>query len=84
MFILGCLILGLIAGFVASNIVGSSGQSLLLDLVLGVVGAIVGGYMFSVIAATDINGFDVYSMLVAIGGAIVVLWLYHAVNRRPV
>ena len=74
--------MGLIAGFVASNILTRSGQGLLLDLVLGVVGAVVGGFLFTAIGATGITGFNLYSMLVAIVGAIVVLWAYHAFSGR--
>jgi uncharacterized membrane protein YeaQ/YmgE (transglycosylase-associated protein family) len=73
--------LGLIAGLVASNLLSRSGRGLLLDLVLGVVGAVVGGFLFTAIGATGITGFNLYSVLVAIIGAIVVLWVYHYVIR---
>ena len=76
MSVLAWVVLGLIAGFVASNIFTRSGQGLLLDLVLGVVGAVVGGYLFSAFGATGITGFNLYSILAAIVGAIVVLWVY--------
>ena len=71
MSVLAWVALGLIAGFVASNIFSRSGQGLLLDLVLGIVGAIVCGHLFAAIGATGITGFNLYSMLVAIVGAIV-------------
>jgi uncharacterized membrane protein YeaQ/YmgE (transglycosylase-associated protein family) len=74
--------LGLIAGLVASNILSRSGQELLLDLVLGVVGAVIGGFLFTAIGATGITGFNLYSMVVAIVGAIVVLWAYNAFSGR--
>jgi uncharacterized membrane protein YeaQ/YmgE (transglycosylase-associated protein family) len=82
MSVLAWIILGLIAGFVASKIVNSSGQGLLIDIVLGIVGAVVGGYLFTAIGATGITGFNLYSIFVAIVGACVVLWLYHALSRR--
>ena len=63
------------AGFMASNIVRSSGQGLLLDLVLGIIGAVVSGY--TAIGVTGLTS-NLYSMFVAIIGAVVVLWLYHA------
>ena len=66
MSVLAWVALGLIAGFVASNIFSRSSQGLLLDLVLGIVGAVVGGYLFAAIGATGITGFNLYSMLVAI------------------
>ena len=82
MSVLAWMVLGLIAGLVASNILSRSGQGLLLDMVLGIVGAVVGGFLFTAIGATGITGFNLYSMLVAIVGAIVVLWAYHAFSGR--
>ncbi|HKF64178.1 MAG TPA: GlsB/YeaQ/YmgE family stress response membrane protein [Dongiaceae bacterium] len=82
MSIIAWIILGLIAGFIASKIVNKQGQGLILDIVLGVVGGIVGGFIFTRLGATGITGFNLWSMLVAIIGAIVVLVLYHAVFGR--
>ncbi len=83
MSIIGWIVLGLIAGFVASKIVNKSGEGVLLDIVLGIVGAMVGGFLFNEFGAAGVTGFNLYSMLVAIIGAIVVLFLYHAlVGRR--
>ena len=83
MSIIGWIILGLISGFIASKIVNRTGEGFLLDIVLGIVGAIVGGFIFTALGATGVTGFNLYSMFVAVVGAIVVLVLYHAVfNRR--
>ena len=82
MSVLAWMALGLIAGLVASNILSRSGQGLLLDIVLGIIGAVVGGALFTAIGATGVTGFNLYSMLVAIVGAIVVLWAYHAFSGR--
>ena len=82
MGILAWIILGLIAGFIASKIYAGSGQGFLLDIVLGVVGAVVGGFIFSKLGSTGITGFDLWSILVAIIGAVIVLWVYHAVAGR--
>jgi len=84
MSVLAWIVLGLIAGFIASNILNRSGQGLLLDIVLGIVGAVVGGFLFSAIGATGITGFNLWSILVAIAGAVVMLWIYHAVAGRSV
>jgi uncharacterized membrane protein YeaQ/YmgE (transglycosylase-associated protein family) len=84
MSVLAWIVLGLIAGFIASNILNRSGQGLLLDIVLGIVGAVVGGFLFSAIGATGITGFNLWSILVAIAGAVVVLWIYHAISGRSV
>ncbi len=82
MSIIGWILLGLIAGFIGSKIVNSQGQGLLLDIVLGIVGAVVGGLIFSAFGATGITGFDIWSLIVAIVGSVVVLWVYHAFTGR--
>ena len=82
MSIVGWIILGLIAGFIGSKIVNKSGEGVILDIVLGIVGAIVGGYLFSILGAAPVTGFNLYSMFVAIVGAIIVLVVYHAIFGR--
>jgi uncharacterized membrane protein YeaQ/YmgE (transglycosylase-associated protein family) len=82
MGIIAWVVLGLIAGFIASKIVNHTGSGILIDIVLGVVGALVGGFVFSMFGAVGVTGFNIYSMLVAIVGAVVVLWLYHALIGR--
>ena len=82
MSIIVWLILGLIAGFIASRIVNKAGEGLVLDIVLGIIGAIVGGFLFSLFGAGGVTGLNLYSLLVAIIGAIVVLVVYHAIVRR--
>ena len=82
MGIIAWIILGLIAGFIASRIVNKSGQGAVMDIVLGIVGALVGGFLISIIGGAGITGFNIWSILVAIFGAIVVLWIYHAVAGR--
>ena len=82
MSIIGWIILGLIAGFIGSKIVDRTGQGILLDLVLGIVGAIVGGFIFSAVGSTGVTGLNLWSMFVAVVGAIIVLWVYHAVIGR--
>ena len=84
MSIIGWILLGLIAGFIASKIVNKSGEGFFLDIVLGIVGAIVGGFLFSAFGASGVTGFNLYSMIVAIIGAIIVLVIYHAVFGRKV
>ena len=82
MSIIGWLILGLIAGFIASQIVNKSGEGLLVDIVLGIVGSMVGGFLFTSLGAAPVTGLNIYSMFVAVVGAVVVLVLYHAVVGR--
>jgi uncharacterized membrane protein YeaQ/YmgE (transglycosylase-associated protein family) len=82
MSVIGWIILGLIAGFIASKIINKSGEGFFLDIVLGIVGAIVGGIVFTAVGASGVTGFNLYSMFVAVIGAIIVLVLYHALFDR--
>lgn len=81
MSLLAWIILGLIAGFIGSKVVNNRGEGPLLDIVLGIVGAVVGGVLFNAIGAVGVTGLNLYSLLVAVIGAIVVLLLYHAIRR---
>jgi uncharacterized membrane protein YeaQ/YmgE (transglycosylase-associated protein family) len=76
------IVLGLIAGFIASKLVNKSGEGLLLDIVLGIVGAVVGGFLFQTFGMSGVTGVNIYSVLVAVVGAVVFLVVYHALFRR--
>lgn len=76
------LILGLIAGFIGSKIVNKTGSGIFLDIILGIVGAVVGGYLFSLFGGAPVNGLNLYSLVVAVVGSILVLVIYHAILRR--
>jgi uncharacterized membrane protein YeaQ/YmgE (transglycosylase-associated protein family) len=82
MSIISWIILGLIAGFVGAKIVNRVGQGFWLDIALGIVGALVGGFLFALFGASGVTGLNIYSMIVAIVGAVVVLLLYNAVIGR--
>ena len=82
MSILGWIVLGLISGFIASKVVNNQGEGCFVNIALGLVGAMVGGFIFTRIGGSSVNGFNLYSMLVAIIGAVVVLVLWHAVTGR--
>jgi uncharacterized membrane protein YeaQ/YmgE (transglycosylase-associated protein family) len=85
MSIIGWILLGLISGFVASKVVNAQGSGCMIDIALGLVGAMVGGFIFTSIGGEGVTGFNIWSMFVAIIGAIVVLTIYHAITggRRP-
>ena len=76
------IVLGLIAGFIASKIVNKSGEGMILDIILGIVGAVIGGYLFQTFGMAGVTGVNLYSILVAVVGAIVFLVIYHALFRR--
>ena len=82
MGIISWLILGLVAGFIGSKIVNKSGEGLWLDIALGIIGAIVGGVLFSAVGMQGITGLNIWSMIVAIIGSVVVLLGYHALAGR--
>jgi uncharacterized membrane protein YeaQ/YmgE (transglycosylase-associated protein family) len=82
MSIISWIILGVIAGFIGSRIVNKSGQGMVLDIVLGIVGAIVGGLIFSAFGASGVTGLNIYSLIVSVIGAVVVLLAYHQISGR--
>jgi uncharacterized membrane protein YeaQ/YmgE (transglycosylase-associated protein family) len=81
MSIVTWIILGLISGFIASMIVNKAGEGVLMDIVLGIVGALVGGWIFTAIGHSGVTGFNIYSILVSVIGAVIVLAVYHAIHR---
>ena len=81
MSFLAWIVLGLLAGFIGSKLVNNRGEGFFLDIVLGIVGAIVGGWLFNRFGHAGVTGLNLYSMLVAVVGAIVVLLVYHAIRR---
>jgi uncharacterized membrane protein YeaQ/YmgE (transglycosylase-associated protein family) len=82
MSIISWIILGLIAGFIGSKIVNAEGQGFWLNIALGIIGALVGGFLFDFFGATGITGLNIWSIIVAIVGSVVVLWAYNALMAR--
>ena len=84
MSFLAWIVLGLVSGFIASKIVNKSGSGAVMDIVLGIVGAVVGGWLFNTIGHVGVTGVNLYSILVAVVGAVVVLIIYHALFQPRV
>ena len=82
MSIIAWLILGLVSGFIASKLVNKTGDGMVIDIILGIIGAIAGGWLFNRFSMSGVTGLNIYSMLVSVVGAVVVLVLYHALARR--
>ncbi|MEP6820035.1 MAG: GlsB/YeaQ/YmgE family stress response membrane protein [bacterium] len=82
MSFLAWIVLGLVAGFIGSKLVNKTGEGIFRDVLLGIVGAIIGGYLFNLFGATGVTGLNLYSLLVAVVGAVVFLIVYHAIFRR--
>ena len=82
MSILGWIFFGLVAGWIASKIVNRRGEGCILNIALGIAGAVVGGFLFSLLGENIYWGFNLESMFIAILGAVIVLFLYHAATGR--
>lgn len=80
MTILVWLVLGLVAGWIASRLVGSGGYGLLGDIVVGIIGAFVGGWLGSTLLGLDVTGLNFTSIVLAVGGAALVLVLFRALS----
>ncbi len=75
MGILGYIILGGLAGWIASMITGDNGRlGLIGNIIVGVIGAFIGGFIASAVGGGKVTGFNLYSFLIAVGGAVVLLW----------
>ena len=81
MSILAWILLGLLAGFIGSKIVNKTGEGFLVDIGLGIIGAVVGGWLFQFFGAAGVTGLNLYSLFVAVIGAVVFLVVYHALRR---
>lgn len=84
MSIIAWIVLGLIAGFIGSQIVKGSGSGVVGDIIVGVVGALVGGFLFNLLGASGVTGFNLWSMVVAVVGSVVLLFAYHAIRGAMV
>jgi uncharacterized membrane protein YeaQ/YmgE (transglycosylase-associated protein family) len=82
MSILAWIILGLVAGFLASKVANRSGESFLINIVLGILGAVAGGWLFHQFGMPGVTGLNLYSLLVAVVGAVTLLVVFHAITGR--
>lgn len=83
MNILGWIILGGLAGWIASKFVGTDkGQGILGNIIAGVIGGVVGGWLFDLLGGTGVTGFNIWSFFVAVIGAVIVLLIWKAISGR--
>jgi uncharacterized membrane protein YeaQ/YmgE (transglycosylase-associated protein family) len=80
--VIAWIIIGLIAGYLASRVVNKTGEGTVRDIILGIIGGIVGGILFRALGHPGVTGFNLWSILVAFLGAVVVLVLYHTLTGR--
>ena len=78
------IVLGLLAGFIASHLVNRRGEGMVLDVLLGIVGAVVGGWLAHLLGYAGVTALNVYSLVVATIGAVVFLFIYHAIRRNVI
>ena len=76
------IVLGAVAGFIGSKILNKTGHGQSRDVLLGIVGAIVGGFLSNLFGKPGVTGLDLYSLFVAVVGAVVFMIVYHAMFRR--
>jgi uncharacterized membrane protein YeaQ/YmgE (transglycosylase-associated protein family) len=79
MSIITWVLLGLISGFIASRLVNKHGQGVFMDVLIGVVGALAGGFIFNLAGATGVTGFNLWSLFVSVVGSVLLLVIYHAI-----
>ena len=82
MSILTWIVLGLLAGFIGSKLVNKTGEGVILDIALGIVGAVVGGFLFNLFGAPGVTGLNLYSLVLSVFGAVLFLVAYHVIRRR--
>lgn len=75
------ILLGLIAGFLGSKIINRHGEGVIVDIILGIAGALTGGYLFRAFGQSGVTGLNLWSLLVATTGAVVLLVAYHTIRR---
>lgn len=81
MSLLALLVFGLITGFISSKIVNRTGKGIVLDIFLGLLGSIVGSWLFHELGYRGVTGFNPWSGMVAVVGGVVVLALFHGIRR---
>lgn len=82
---IGAIIIGLVAGWITGKIMRGSGYGFWLDLLLGLVGSLVGGWLSALLVGVDLtSGFNLTSLVVSVIGAVVVVAIYRLITRRSV
>ncbi len=83
MGILAWIVLGLIAGAIAKAIMpGDDPGGIIVTILIGIVGAFLGGFLGNLIVGSGLNGFSLWSIVLAIVGSIILLWIYRVATRR--
>jgi uncharacterized membrane protein YeaQ/YmgE (transglycosylase-associated protein family) len=78
--IIAWIVVGLIGGYLASRVVNKRGEGLIRDIFLGIIGGLIGGFIFHAFGAHGVTGVNLWSILVAFAGGVVLLLIYHTVT----
>lgn len=81
--IISWILVGLVGGYLASRVVNKSGEGFFLDIILGIIGGGIAGEIFQAFGHPGVTGFNLWSILVAFFGGVIVLLVYHAVRGQP-
>ena len=85
MGILAWIVLGLIAGAIAKALMpGKDPGGIIVTMLIGIVGAFIGGFLGNLITGRGVDGLSLWSILLAVVGALVLLWIYRMTTRRTV
>ena len=79
--IIGWIVIGIVAGWLAEKVMGRN-HGLVTNLIVGVIGALLGGFVAGNLLGLDVGGFNIVTLLVAFGGAVLLLFLLGLVKRR--
>jgi uncharacterized membrane protein YeaQ/YmgE (transglycosylase-associated protein family) len=75
------IVFGLISGFIGSKVVGDQGRGIVGDIVVGILGAVIGGFLFNQFGARGVTGLNLWSLMVAVAGSVVLLTTFYALRR---
>ena len=76
------IVLGALAGWLAGMIMGGEKRGWLGNILIGILGSAVGGFVASLLGMGGVDGFNLYSLLIAVAGACLLLWIYNMIQRR--
>lgn len=84
MSVFAWIVLGLLAGFIGSHLVNHRGEGMVLDVLLGVVGAVIGGWVAHLLGYAGVTRVNLYGVIVATAGAMIFLVVYHTIRRSVI
>ena len=81
MGVIAWLILGALSGWIANRLMKNSSSGLIDNIIIGIIGAFIGGFVFNFLGAQTITGFNLHSIFVSVVGACILLWIINKIRR---